>query len=190
MNKEEQHESAKTFFQRFSVREDWLVLDTETTGPDENEDEIVEIAILTATGYRLVDVIVSPSVPIKEGAAEVHGITNEDVESKPHLSAFPQIPWLLKHHPLLIYNKDFDIPIIENSLKQWGFDPEVDDWTALCVMEAYAAACGSWDEHHESYTWVKLEKAVEEQGIPTDGIQLHRAAGDAELTRRLVKSFQ
>lgn len=191
LSKQERRQGAKQFLNNFSNRTDWLVLDTETTGQDPHEDEVVEISVLTARGDVLVDKLVRPQTEIDEAASEVHGIYWDDVEKQPQISGIRELPFLLTGHPILVYNKDFDIPIIRRSLQAAGVDPMDDLWDPRCVMKAYAMACGDWNEQYGSYSWVSLEGACKDRGIEIgEDIELHRARGDAELTRRLVRSFQ
>ncbi|MCS3661787.1 3'-5' exonuclease [Salinibacter ruber] len=190
LSKQERRDNAQQFLQAFSNRRDWLVLDTETTGQDPGEDEVVEIAVLTARGEVLVDKLVRPKTQIDEAASEVHGIYWDDVERKPHITGIRELPFLLTGHPVLVYNKDFDMPIIRNSILNAGGEPMAQFWDPRCVMKAYAMACGDWNEQYGSYSWVSLEGACIDQGIEIgEDIELHRARGDAELTRRLVHSF-
>ena len=64
---------------------DYVVLDTETTGLDEDA-EIVEIAIVDSTGKVLLDTLVKPSkpLPVYCEASEIHGITNEMLVNAPN----------------------------------------------------------------------------------------------------------
>jgi len=180
---------AKAFLRRFAGRNDWVVVDTETTGPDPHSDEVVEISVLSAEGDVLVDRLVKPGCEINEQATEVHGIGPDDVEDAPPIDTLTEVLWLFRHHPVLIYNVDFDLPIIRRSYGLRGTILDEDDVDARCVMKAYAMAEGEWSPKHESFSWVKLEEAAEAEGVSTDGVRLHRAGGDAEITRRLVKSF-
>jgi len=189
MTKQQKRERATAFLEDFAGRDDWIVVDTETTGPDAHTDEIVEVSILSATGDVLVDRLVKPETEIKEGAQDVHGITPEDVTDAPPISECTEVLWLFRHHPTLIYNRDFDGPIIRHSFDVHGVNLDTGAWDLRCVMKAYAMACGEWSDYHGSFSWCKLEDAVQERGISQDGIELHRAKGDAELTRRLVRSF-
>lgn len=189
LTKEQKRTKAREFLRAFANRGNWLVVDTETTGPDEEQDELCEIAVLTSEGSPLIDQLVRPKREISEGAQDVHGITPEDVEGAPDMSELKVVDWLFRNFPVLIYNRAFDGPIIENSFERRGVEVDREKWDLRCVMEAYAMAFGEWSDYHGSYSWVKLEQACENQSIPFDGVDLHRAAGDAELTRRLVRSF-
>lgn len=190
LSREEKREKAREFLRVFSKRSDWFVLDTETTGPDSDEDEVVEVSLLGAEGREVVDTLVNPTCEISSGAEQVHGIGERDVFGALTMDAlYPTLGTILKEETVLIYNRAFDGPIMENAFRRRGVEADWEDWDLRCVMEAYAMGFGEWDDYHGSYSWVKLEQACKERGISFEGTTLHRAKGDAELTRRLVRSF-
>jgi len=189
MDKETKRRKARKFLRSFSTFDRWLVVDTETTGADDETDDIVEVAVLTAGGAPLVDSLVQPYNSISEGAQDVHGIGPEDVKDAPTMDELLVLDFLFSAFPILIYNRGFDGPILRNAFRYRDVDVDPEKWDLRCVMKAYAMAEGEWDDYHGSFSWVKLEEAAREQGVSTDGIDLHRAGGDAELTRRLVRSF-
>lgn len=190
MDKETKRRKARAFLREFSTRDDWFVLDTETTGPDEGTDEVVEVAVLDADGLAVTETLVNPSCEISEGAKQVHGIGPEDVGNAPTMKdlCFTLRPFL-RRETVLIYNRSFDGPILENSFQRRGVTVDREAWDLRCVMKAYAMAEGAWSEEYGSYRWVKLRDACEERDVSLSGLELHSAAGDAELTRRLVRSF-
>jgi len=191
MDKETKRRKARAFLREFSTRDDWFVLDTETTGPDEGSDEVVEVAVLDAEGLAVTETLVKPTCEISEGAKEVHGIGPEDVEGAPTMKALSStLTAILRRETVLIYNRAFDGPILENSFQRRGVAVDREAWDLRCVMEAYAMAEGEWSDEYGSYRWVKLSEACEEQGVSLSNVDLHSAAGDAELTRRLVRSFE
>jgi len=114
MTTQEKRSSARDFLLAFADRDDWVVVDTETTGADP-EDEVVELGVISADGDVLVDTLVKPFGEISEGAEDVHGISDEDVEDAPRISELTGTDWLFRHHPVLVYNASFDIPILQNS---------------------------------------------------------------------------
>lgn len=190
VSKDEQRRKAREFLRTFARRCDWVVVDTETTGASQQTDDICELSILTADGYPLIDSLVKPYNEISEGAQNVHGIAPEDVAGAPTMGDFQFVDTLFQRVPVLIYNRDFDGAVIANSFRYSGIEVDRDRWDLRCVMEAFAMGYGEWDDYHGSYSWVKLEEAVRRRDIETDDVTLHRAKGDAELTRRLVRSFE
>ena len=55
-------------------REEWTILDTETTGL--YAAEVVEIAIVAPDGEELVNTLIKPTIAILDGASDIHGISN------------------------------------------------------------------------------------------------------------------
>ncbi len=70
----------------------FLVLDTETTGLDHN-DEIIEIAVLDQHKNTIIDTRLKPTCQINSEAERVHGISIEDLQNAP---TFPDIYEQLK----------------------------------------------------------------------------------------------
>ena len=56
---------------------EWLILDTETTGFD--NAEIVKIVVIDPLGEALLNTLVQPAISIPAEVTEIHGITDEYV---------------------------------------------------------------------------------------------------------------
>jgi DNA polymerase-3 subunit epsilon len=70
--------------------EDWVILDTETTGIV--RAEIVEIAIINHLGETRLDTLIKPSIPIPAEVTELHGISDAMVADAPTFpEAYPRI---------------------------------------------------------------------------------------------------
>ena len=67
---------ARERFVELTGQDDWLVLDTETTGLD-NHDEVISVAVVSAGGEVLFHSLVRPTVRIHPRASAVNGITDE-----------------------------------------------------------------------------------------------------------------
>lgn len=94
-----------------------LILDTETTGLDDDA-EIVEIAVVDAAGTLEFSALVKPSKPIPEAASAVHGITDEMVATaRPWREVWSVVHSLVGAYslpvPVLAYNSDFDRRMVE-----------------------------------------------------------------------------
>ena len=59
-----------------------LILDTETTGLDDDA-EVVELAVIDCAGTVLLDTLVRPSGPVPAEAAAIHGITDAMLADAP-----------------------------------------------------------------------------------------------------------
>lgn len=116
--------------------------DLETTGTDPAEDKIVEITLLLYTPqwgaekpYRAMrGKVVDPEREIPESAAEVHGITTDDVRSAPPFRRVAgEVQSIVTDALLVTYNgRRFDVPILQRELKAAGFAGlETDEETGL-----------------------------------------------------------
>jgi len=98
------------------MRSDWVILDTETTGTFEF-DEIVQVAILSSDGKTLLNMLVRPTQPIPLDATAIHGITNDDVRDAPLFpEVYEKIQEIIQGKTLVIYNAQFDVRLIRQSL--------------------------------------------------------------------------
>ncbi|MEG4048065.1 3'-5' exonuclease [Microcoleus sp. Pol17_C1] len=66
--------------------DEWLILDTETTGFD--NAEIVGIAVINSLGEALLNTLVRPATSIPAEVTDIHEIKDEDVKNAP---IFPEI---------------------------------------------------------------------------------------------------
>lgn len=155
-------------------KENYVLLDTETTGLDQNLDEIIEIAIVDMDGKALLNTKTYTNVEISSGAAAVHGIDKEELVGKPTIKELsPTIEELIKDKTVLIFNANFDIGMLRNS----GYKIPID---SLCLMELYKDYCNS-------DRWIGLQKAMESEGINI--IQDHSAYGDCLCCLELIKKI-
>ncbi|MGF3140987.1 exonuclease domain-containing protein [Streptomyces diastaticus] len=98
------------------VDPDVLVLDTETTGLDDDA-RIIELAVLNSRGEVLLDTLLDPGVPVPGDAAAIHGITTEALIGAPAFSdVLVQLTGLLDGKRCLIYNKWFDVGRLRHEL--------------------------------------------------------------------------
>ncbi len=124
--------------------DDYLVLDTETTGV--NHAEIVQIGIIDAQGTVLMDTLVKPIHRIPYQATAIHGITDTMViDAPPWAEVTTQVEALLRDRDLIVYNAAFDRKMMHQSAASAGL-PKT-DWKTFsrwwCAMEAYAEAYGA-----------------------------------------------
>ncbi len=166
-----------------------LYLDTETTGLN-SHDQVVEVAVLDDAGKALYETLVKPTIPIPPVATYIHGITDAMVASYPSFVDFwPDLKKILAGRTVIIYNAQFDIRMLRQSaaVHNLGITGEIEagvDWQ--CAMLLYADYRGDWDDYHGNNRWWRLEEACQHMRIPRNDVRAHRAAGDAELTRRLI----
>ena len=176
------------------ARELWrtrpVVLDTETTGLG-SDAEIVELSVVSHTANMLLSSLVKPPRPVPSDATAIHGITDKDLRTAPSFDqVLPGLVRVCTGNPLAINNWDYDTRVVLQSALATGcLDLALaflEGRPRACIMEPYAEFHGAWSEYHGSYTWQKLEAAVERCGIPGKG-QAHRAASDAQSAREVLR---
>lgn len=92
-----------------------LVFDTETTGPDVESDQIIEIAIQEGLEANATPEVLrcKPSIPISPAAQAVHGISIQDLENCLPFSALAASlrERFQSAHVIIGYNVTFDLSI-------------------------------------------------------------------------------
>lgn len=104
-----------------------LVLDTETTGLNFDNDKIIEIGIVEIIDNVLTQnyfhEYINPEINISLSAQKVHGISNEFLIGKP---IFPNIAKkfldFIRDDTIIIHNAEFDTNFINKELQNGGFN--------------------------------------------------------------------
>jgi DNA polymerase III epsilon subunit family exonuclease len=165
-----------------------LVLDTETTGLDDKA-EIIEIAVIDATGKVLLNTLVKPSKPVPAEATAIHGITDEMVKDAPTWPEVnPQLCSLISGKTIAIYNAEYDLRLLEQTDRIWKVTPKISVTPQIvCAMHEYAEFYGQKSDRG-SYKWQKLTAAAEQQGVIIEGTP-HRALSDCLTTLGVIKAM-
>lgn len=154
-------------------KENYVILDTETTGFSE-DDRIIEIGITDIDGNVLLDTLVYTDVEINPNASKVNGIYNDDLIGKPTIEELSdKIEKIIENKIVLIYNEKFDVRM----LRQSGYNKP---FKSDCLMEAYMDYIGST-------RWVKLAVAMSNHGIDIE--QNHRASDDCICCAKLIEKI-
>ncbi len=99
-----------------------IVLDTETTGLNPKlGDRIIEIGCVEVLSRAITDrqfhAYVNPERDIDEGASRVHGLTREDLMSKPKFAEIArEFLDYVRGAELVIHNADFDVEFLDLEL--------------------------------------------------------------------------
>lgn len=165
-----------------------LVLDTETTGLDDKA-EIIEIAVIDATGKVLLNTLVKPSKPIPAEATAIHGITDEMVKDAPTWPEVnPQLCSLISGKTIAIYNAEYDLRLLEQTDRIWQVTPKISVIPQIvCAMHEYAEFYGQKSDRG-GYKWQKLTAAAEQQGVIIEGTP-HRALSDCLTTLGVIEAM-
>ena len=157
-----------------------IVLDTETTGTNPSNDEILSLTIIDLEGTVLFDELVRPERRKRwPKAQEINGITPAMVKDKKTLKDHGDfLRELWKRIDLVVgYNIEFDSDFLYASgLTLTPHVPEYD------VMREFAPIWGKWDDYHEDWRWAKLIDCAKYYGI--EDFDAHTSLGDTEATRR------
>jgi DNA polymerase-3 subunit epsilon len=113
-----------------------VVLDTETTGLDPKNHRIIEIGCVEMMDRRLTGndyhQYIQPDRLIEEAAIEVHGITNEFLENKPHFAEIADtLVDYLKDAEVIIHNAPFDVGFLDAEFGRLPTQVKTDD---LCQV--------------------------------------------------------
>ena len=103
-----------------------LIIYTETTGLDYENDKIIEIGIVELIDNVLTQnyfhEYINPNIDISISAQKVHGITNEFLLDKPTFNNIAQrFLNFIKNDTLIIHNANFDTNFINKELQHCGF---------------------------------------------------------------------
>lgn len=170
-----------------------LILDTETTGLDDDA-EVVELAVIDCAGTVLLDTFVRPSGSVPAEAAAIHGITDTMLADAPTWSEIhDRFCDLVEGRQVVIYSREFDTRVISQTARRYGLqapqclDLAHDGSAVHCAMQAYAELHGEWSEEKGRYRWQKLSTAAQQQGVKVENA--HRALGDCLMTLGVVRAM-
>ena len=180
-------QKASLWAQGLLESENWIILDTETTGLG-NDSQICQLGVLTPTHPDGWQTYVKPTIPIDPGATNIHGITNDDVKDAPYFDeVFLSLLKVVGARDLIIYNAEFDCKLIKQSLRvhqiQLAFPTSdrrgcrifTNGGSIHCAMLWYSQWIGDCNEYYGNYRWQKLPGGD------------HSALGDCKATLQIIQ---
>ncbi len=158
-----------------------IVLDTETTGLEAREHDIIEIGCVELVNRRLTGnnyhQYIQPTRAVDAGAIEVHGITNEFLADKPFfrdvLDDF--LAYLHGADELIIHNAPFDVGFINEELKRCN-GPFSDIAAEISVLDTLVMARKMHPGQRNS-----LDALCKRYDIGNEHRTLHGALLDSEI---------
>ncbi len=166
---------AKSWAHRLVQRDDWVVIDVETTGLG-TQAEIVEVALVGPRAETLLDTMVRPRTPPGPGALRVHGLSADVLcQSSPFEEVHRSLADLLTGRFVIAYNAAFDRHALDNTCRISGVSRISCTWD--CAMARYE----QWRGFRAS-----LDTACEVESIVVE-TRRHRALPDAQLVWRLIR---
>ncbi len=158
-----------------------IVLDTETTGLNpEQGHRIIEIGCVELIDRRLTGqhfhIYLNPERRIDDGAIEVHGITNEFLEDKPHFAdVVADFISFVQDAELVIHNAPFDVGFINHEFSLLKKN--------LATVETYCAVFDTLTFARKKHPGQRnsLDALCKRYGIDNSHRDLHGALLDAEI---------
>jgi len=163
-----------------------LFLHSKTTGAAE-QTEVVEIAILDTAGMPLADELIKPKRHIRPTATNIHGITDEMVDSAPKWTEIlPKVEELLVGKKVCIYDPATELLALRNSYQNNHNRYVLDESNFISLMDLYARYKNDRDPRSGAFITYSLEDAARLLGIDMEIIGYRRARDDAWLMRAIL----
>jgi len=165
-----------------------VFLDTETTG-FENDDQIIEIAIIDANGKELINKLVKANKPSHPQATETHGLSDAFIatngEDWNHI--WPEIHKIFSSHNVCIYNSAFDVRMLKQTCEAHDLTPyNPFDHDIMELANRHFIDHAIWDTERSQFKRLSLARCCEIAGITYQG-NAHRAIVDCHAMMDLLK---
>lgn len=176
------------------IRDNCIVIDTDTTGLGENDTIIELAAVCPETRRMLIDTLVMPMSPMSAGAEKTHNISLQQAHASgwtPHsvITTLHERSESIGCHHIAAFNWQFDARMILQTAFKTDNRPAYAAAIALttpagittCIMELanrYLHEHLEWDAEQSKFKRLSLEKCLQITGIQREG-QAHRALSDA-----------
>jgi DNA polymerase-3 subunit epsilon len=158
-------------------KQEYAIVDIETTGGNASGSRITEIAIVIHDGINVIDryeTLVNPEREIPAAIFGLTGINNEMVANAPVFDAISdKVLEMLTDRIFVAHNVNFDYSFVRHQLEQAGFK-----WTArkLCTVRAARKIKPGLSSYSLGNLCNSLDIVLENR---------HRAGGDADATALL-----
>lgn len=184
MNPGLMHASRKDKFTKkyFEHPEDYVILDTETTGLIDPSTRIIELAIIDFNGKLLFHSLFDPQISQPEKIVKITGLTDEMLTGAPlFLTRLDQVLEAIKGKTIVCWNAGFDQAMVENEFNRQKRLMDLNTCKWDCAMRQYSDATDKKDFRFA------LQKALKEQHV--EKTQEHRALGDCLDTLSVLRAF-
>jgi len=159
-------------------KEEYVILDTETTGLGKN-DVVIQIGVIDLSGNVLFDSLIRPTKRkrMPKSATAIHGITMKMLETKPtFVEVQEEIKGIIDGKEIIIYNFEYDERLLDQTTDQDGvgylrMNPY------HCAMKMYSQFKGEWNDYYGDYRYQKLPSGD------------HSAVGDCQATLKVIEEM-
>jgi DNA polymerase-3 subunit epsilon len=162
-------------------KQEYAIVDIETTGGNATNSRITEIAIIIHDGINVMErweTLVNPQKEIPDAIFALTGITNEMVRDAPVFDDISEkVLQMLTDRIFVAHNVNFDYSFVRHQLQESGFK-----WTArkLCTVRAARKIRPGLSSYSLGNLCHSLDIPVENR---------HRAGGDADATAILLSQL-
>ena len=169
----------------------YIILDTETTGTSE-EDRVIQLGymVLGSKDIEVHNEFFSSDIPIKFGAMEVHGITQEMIDGKQNIqqsNSYKRLQELnTNDNYMIIHNAPFDLGMLAKE----GFSPNMKVIDTLRVAKHIYK---DEEAHRLQYFRYKMGLYKDEQKEANDlGVEVkaHDAIGDVLVLKLFLSKLR
>lgn len=165
----------------------YIVLDTETTGLNSSEDELLQVSIIDNQGNILFDEYIKPLFnKCWDKAMAINGITPDMVSDKRNIIEHKQelIDILNSTDVIVGYNTQFDLGFL-SAVGIGNKNAEVVD-----VMLDFAPVFGEWSENYGCYKWQKLTTCADYYNYDWGEDNAHNSLSDCRATLFCYQQLQ
>ncbi|GEM_PF-572736 len=183
-----QGENAAKWAKQLLADKNFVILDTETT---HLQGEIVSLAVIDHDGNALINTLIKPvKHKMSAKASEINGITDDMLVDAPTFrDVFQTLVDVVKGKTIIAYNMKFDRQMVNNSATTNGVPYLVHQKDWHCAMLRYVAYNPNKIGRYGAGAWWKLQEALEQEGVDTDGIDFHNALADVRATLTVIQSM-
>ena len=143
-----------------------VFLDTETTGLDYNDNQILQLSyIICKPNLEIIkakNFYLDVDVEIEEEATNVHGITKEKIiklsQGKKFKDIAAEVFWDLSDNKIICHNANFDISFIKEEFSRLNKNLSVSK-DSFCTMEYYTDILKI--RNYYGYKWPKLQEVTD-----------------------------
>lgn len=162
---------------------DYLILDTETTGL-QKDDEVIELAIIDFTGKEIYHSMYEPQKDVHWAASKVSKLTKKKLIGSPKfMDEWSRIVELIDNKKLIAHNATFDYQLIKQTLERYDLDKNDADKIFVGYIDSMDLA-----KKYISSSNYKLETLCEKLGIEDE--QKHRATYDCLMVLEMLRALE